>query len=142
MSWLGQALRTLPVTGQEEGEAPGTMGRRPSERGGNGGLGGGDSGGDQISPKAGLLSGASPADSTPLKIWSWVRYQVGMGQEENGGDTGVMQVPCLTRQRVRRQEWSCWSFVSSSCLLVLYLVLGTTATASLPPGLHIVSGFG
>lgn len=99
---LDKLWGTLPVTGQEEGEAqrgPGvsisllSLGRTAETRA-------------ECDGRQSLLSGESLVDSVPLKISSekggeeiksWFRYPVGTGKEEFCGDAGVMQGPCLMR---------------------------------------------
>lgn len=91
-------------------------------------------------PEGRPVEWGSPADSTPLKIWSWVRYEVGTGQEENRrrywGDAGSL--PDKVEGSKAEME-----------LLVLFHLLPhwffTWFWAPLQPwapGLHIVSRFG
>lgn len=68
----------------------------------------------------GLLSEESLVDSTPLKIWSWVRYQVETGQEEM---LGRCRVPAWQDGGFPGRNGAA-EFYLLSPPFVLYLALG------------------
>lgn len=86
VSWLGELWGLCLSQRRKER----LVGRRTSEKEGTEGLRGSSLSAQLLEIQAGtrphggqgLLSEESLVDSTPLKIWSWVRYQVETGQEE------------------------------------------------------------
>lgn len=86
MSWLGELWGVCLSQSRKER----LVGRRTSEKEETERLRGSSLSAQLLETQAGtrhhggqgLLSEESLVDSTPLKIWSWVRYQVETGREE------------------------------------------------------------